>query len=380
MKIAFIGARGVVGKYSGIETYYEELGSRLAALGHEVTVYCRSYFTPGVNRYRGMRVKRFPTVRSKHLETVVHTALSTFDALFKRYDIVQFHALGSAPFAFVPRLIGSKTVVSVCGLDGRRAKWGGFARRYLEACEWASVHCPTAASVVSAELARYFAERYGQEVTYIPNGVTLQSKVSADHLEPLGLSERNYILYVGRLTPEKACEDLIAAYKACDTNLKLAFVGGSTYADSYVESLKKEASDRILFLGFQQGDALSALFSNAYFYVLPSRIEGLSISLLEAMGYGNCVLTSDIPENRDIVKDCGETFRTGDVSNLAEQMQYLMKHPAVVAQRGAAARACIEANFTWDIIAKQTDAFYRELISGQVSKGRLGLNYSRRSS
>ncbi len=379
MKIAFIGARGVVGKYSGIETYYEEIGSRLAALGHDVTIYCRSYFTPAVDRYRGMRIRRFPTVRSKHLETVVHTALSTFDSLFKHYDIVQFHALGSAPFAFVPRLVGSKTVVSVRGLDGRRAKWGGFARRYLETCEWASVRCPTATSVVSAELARYFAERYDRDVTYIPNGVTLRSQVSADYLEPLGLSERDYILYVGRLTPEKACEDLIAAYKSCDTNLKLAFVGGSTYADSYVEKLKKEASDRILFLGFQEGDALAALFSNAYFYVLPSRIEGLSVSLLEAMAYGNCVLTSDIPENRDIVKDCGETFRTGDVANLAEQMQYLLNSPEVVGRRGAAARAFIEANFTWDIIAKQTDAFYRELMSGQVTKRRLGFNYSRRS-
>lgn len=365
MRIAFIGARGVVSAYSGIETYYEEVGSRLAAMGHEVTAYCRSHFTPPVAQYRGVRVKRLPTLRTKHLETLLHTAMSTVDSLFRHYDLVQFHALGSAPFAFLPRMAGSRTVVSVRGLDGRRSKWGRLARCYLEACEWAALRCPNGTSAVSSTLASYLAERYRGDVVYIPNGVGLCAPASSHLLAPLGLTKRRYVLYVGRLTPEKGCHDLIAAYQACDTDLDLALVGHSTYADSYVDVLKRSAGERVHFLGFQQGDDLAAIFSNAYVYVLPSHIEGLSVSLLEAMAYGNCVLSSDIPENRDIVGDRGVTYRTGDVKDLTTRLQHLLDHPELVEDYGSAAKGYVESHFTWDKIAEQTERFYRNLVTAR---------------
>jgi len=373
MKIAFIGARGVVGKYSGIETYYEEIGSRLVQLGHHVTVYCRSYFTPQIQTYRGMEVKRLPTVRSKHLETIVHSALATVDALFRRYDIVQFHALGSSPLAVLPRLAGMKTVVSVRGLDGEREKWGALARGYLRACEWASVRYPSATTVVSRSLYDYFSERYRAETIYIPNGVTMKPAVSPDHIRRFGLGTKNYILYVGRLTPEKGCHDLIEAFKGLKTDLKLVFVGGSTYASSYVEALKKGESDHILFLGFQSGEILEELFSNAYLYVLPSTIEGLSISLLEAMAYGNCVLTSDIRENLEVVEGRGFTFRTGDVRDLGRMLNYLLQHPELAAASGKASRVLIERTYTWDMTAFRTEAMFNDLVNGkhhsaQISK------------
>jgi len=373
MKIAFIGARGVVGKYSGIETYYEEVGSRLVQLGHDVTVYCRSYFTPQIQTYRGMQVKRLSTVRSKHLETIVHSALCAVDALFRRYDIVQFHALGSSPLAVLPRLAGMKTVVSVRGLDGEREKWGALARGYLRACEWASVRCPSATAVVSRQLHDYFAHRYGVETIYIPNGVTLKPAASPDHISRFGLGRKNYILYVGRLTPEKGCHDLIEAFKGLDTELKLVLVGGSTYASFYVEALKKDESDRILFLGFQTAQILEELFSNAYLYVLPSTIEGLSISLLEAMAYGNCVLTSDIPENLELVEGHGFTFRTGDIRDLRRMINYLLRNPELVAASGNASRILIEKTYTWDMIAFRTETMFKDLVDGkhqrvQISK------------
>ena len=358
MKIAFIGGRGVVGKYSGIETYYEEVGSRLAKLGHEVTIYCRPYFTPKIESYCGMRIKRIPTVRNKYAETLVHSLLSTCHALFSQYDIIQFHALGSSPLAFIPRFAGEKTVVSVCGLDGERAKWGKIAKRYLQACEWTSVHCPSTTSVVSRQLAQYFAQKYRAEVSYIPNGITPVTLIPPNHIRAFGLGHRNYILYVGRLTPEKGCHHLIEAFKTLDTQHKLVFVGDSTYAEDYVDRLKQDESDRIQFLGFQTGETLQELFSNAYLYVLPSAIEGLSISLLEGMGYGNCVLTSDIPENLELVEEHGFTFQTGNVDHLRESMDYLIQHPEVVEASGKAAKVYVEMHYNWDMIAHSTEQFF----------------------
>ena len=368
MKIAFIGARGVVGKYSGIETYYEEVGSRLVQLGHEVTVYCRSYFTPRIDVYRGMYIRRLPTVRTKHLETIVHSTLCAFDALFRNYDIVQFHALGSSPLAAVPRIMGTKTVVSVRGLDGKRAKWNALAKRYLAACEWLSASCPSVTTVVSRQLADYYAQCYGVNTIYIPNGVAVQAPISPKQISAFGLGDKDYILYVGRLTPEKCCHDLIEAYKSLDTKLKLVFVGSSTYADEYVKTLKKNESDRIMFLGFQSGEILAELFSNAYLYVLPSNIEGLSISLLEAMAYGNCVLTSDIPENVEVVSGHGFTFRSADVDHLGKTIGHLIQHQELVKSMREASRAYVEKNYTWDVVSSETERLFISLLNGEFSK------------
>ena len=371
VKIAFIGARGIVARYSGIETYYEEVGSRLVELGHEVTVYCRSYFTPKMTHHRGIRVRRFPTVRSKHLETIIHSLISTVDATLGDYDIVQFHALGSAPLSLVPQVLGEKTVVSVRGLDGRRAKWGAVARHYLTICEWASVRAPSMTTVVSQQLHQYFLDRYEAVTTYIPNGVNLQPSSPAREIVKFGLREKNFILYVGRLTPEKDCLTLIKAFDKLDTPLKLVFAGGSTYAEEYVEKLKRHQSERILFLGFQTGKVLEELFSNAYLFVLPSRIEGLSIALLEAMGYGNCVLTSDIPENVELVKGCGFTFHTSDVAALKHMLSHLIEHPGLVEASGKRCKALIERDYTWDKIALKTDAVLRGLLNGKLGMGRV---------
>ncbi len=368
MRIAFIGARGVVGKYSGIETYYEEVGSRLVALGHEVTAYCRTYFTPPLKSYRGMRIRRLPTLRTKHLDTIVHSLLCTVDAVFRRYDIVQYHALGSAPLAIVPRGFGTKTVVSVRGLDWERTKWGGLARRYLRATERAAVRCPTATAVVSRNLAAHFQRVHGADVAYIPNGVTVKPRTAPDRIRDWGLAERSYVLYVGRLTPEKGCHLLIEAFRQLDTNLQLVFVGGSTYADDYVRTLRQHESERIRFLGFQGGSVLQELYSNAYVFVLPSSIEGLSIALLEAMSYGNCVLTSDIPQNLELVERHGFAFANGSVSDLRDRLRFLLDNPRAAEASGNANRDTIARHYTWDVIAGETAAFFRAVLDSSESR------------
>jgi glycosyltransferase involved in cell wall biosynthesis len=203
LKIAYIGGRGLVGKYSGIETYYEETGKRLAARGHEVTVYCRWYFTPEPGSRDATRIVRLPTVRSKHLETLVHTALSTLHACFSRCDIVHYHALGPALFSFVPRIFGKKTVVTVQGLDWQRKKWSWLARVVLGTGEWSAARFPDRTVVVSRTLQKYFQSKYRTEISYVPNGAQIRTRCGSNQLEQFGLASQKYALFLGRLSPGK---------------------------------------------------------------------------------------------------------------------------------------------------------------------------------
>ncbi|HEU5182782.1 MAG TPA: glycosyltransferase family 4 protein, partial [Candidatus Polarisedimenticolia bacterium] len=328
LRIAFIGGRGVGSAYSGIERYYEEIGSRLAARGHEVTAYCRSHFSPPGDDYRGVRVRRIPTIRSKHLETLVHTLVSTADVCFRDVDVVQFHALGSSPFAWIPRLAGKRTVVSVRGLDWQRAKWGALARTYLRLCEWTSLNCPNATVVVSRTLQRHYRDRFRREVRYVPNGVNRIEARPDSEIARWGLRPRQYFLYAGRLSPEKRLDVLLQAHRAAGTGLPLVIAGGSSYSEEYMAQLRAGAGPDVVFTGFLTGNALEELFSNALAFVLPSTMEGLSVALLEAMAYGLPVVTSDIPENRELVDECGGYVATlGDAPALAAVLSRLAGDP-----------------------------------------------------
>jgi glycosyltransferase involved in cell wall biosynthesis len=241
LKVAFIGGRGVVSRYSGIETYYEEVGKRLVELGHDVTIYCRTYFTPPLENYLGMRLLRLPTIRTKHLDTLIHTFISTVHACFSDYDIVQYHALGPALFSFFPRLTGKKTIATVQGLDWQRKKWGRIASRILKVGERAAISFPNATIVVSRVLADYYRSR-GHPI-YIPNGTQLSALAPVIHLPEWGLQPGNYILFLGRFSPEKNCDLLIRAYERLKTDVKLVLAGGSSYSDHYTRELQTHASD-----------------------------------------------------------------------------------------------------------------------------------------
>lgn len=362
LKIAFIGGRGVVSKYSGIETYYEEVGKRLAAQGHEVTAYCRSYFTPQQKSYAGIHLVRLPTIRSKHLETLVHTTLSTAHALFGGYDIVHYHALGPALFSFLPRLIGKKTAVTVQGLDWQRKKWGRAASLVLKLGEQASANFPDATMVVSQNLQEHFHNQFSAETVYVPNGTTLRKRSAATGLAQWGLVRQQYILYMGRFSPEKNCHLLIEAYKKLQTSVKLVLAGGSSYSDSYVAELRRHQSDKILFIDWVSGESFDTLLSNAMFFVLPSDLEGLSLALLEAMGAGVCVLTSDIPENRELIRDAGFTFQAGNVAEMARVMQMLITNPLLRQGIGQVARQRIANSYEWEQITRQVEQVYLKIM------------------
>jgi glycosyltransferase involved in cell wall biosynthesis/peptidoglycan/xylan/chitin deacetylase (PgdA/CDA1 family) len=364
IRVAFIGGRGLGSAYSGIERYYEEIGSRLAHNGCEVTAYCRPHFAPAEDLWRGIRVRRVPTIRSKHLETFVHTILSTADVCFRRVDLVQFHALGSSPFAWVPRMFGKRTVVSVRGLDWQRAKWGWLARFYLRFCESTSMGCPNATAVVSRTLQDHFQARFGRPVRYIPNGVVRTEPRPFRTLGRYGLEPRRYFLYAGRLSPEKGLHVAIEAHAPVD-GVRLALAGGSSYSESYMRTLREQAGDGVAFTGFLTGEPLEEIYSNALAFLLPSRMEGLSVALLEAMAYGLPVIASDIPENRELVDECGGyLFRLDDVADLRRVLRSVAAAPEAAREVGLRARERVRARFDWDRIAVETAAFYREVMAG----------------
>lgn len=362
LRIAFIGGRGVISKYSGIETYYEQVAEQLAEMGHEVTVYCRNYFTPAVSEYNGMRLVRLPTIRSKHLDTAVHTFVSSAHSLMQSYDIVHYHALGPALFSFVPHLLRTKTAVTVQGLDWQRKKWGRLAASVLRVAELASAYLPDRTIVVSRELKLRYDRLHGIHSVYIPNGGILRERVAPRKILQWGLKPSEYVLFLGRFSPEKGCHLLVQAFEQIQKDVKLVMAGGSSYSDGYARELRNHASDRILFLNWVSGEILDELLTNAMIFVLPSDLEGLSLALLDAMGAGLCVLTSDIPENREVVDGAGFTFRAGDAGDLEDRLRFLIANLGIRQAAGRAARKRIEEHYSWPQIAKQMEQTYFEML------------------
>ena len=358
LRIAFIGARGIGSVYSGIETYYEEVGSRLVANGHEVLAYSRRHTTTAGADFRGVTPIFRPCIRTKHAETISHTLISTFDVLFRRVDIIQFHALGPSLFAWIPKLFGLRTCNSIRGLDWQREKWNAFATAFLQFCERMSYRMPNATVVVSRTLQKHYRDRYGVEVTHIPNGVTLEPSPPPQEIHALGLRGRDYFLFMGRISPEKGLDSLIEAYRRVAGRAKLVIAGGSSYTDSYVQSLRQVSPEGVVFPGRVGGRLRAELYANSAAFILPSTIEGMSVALLEAMSHGACVISSDIPENRELVDDVGFTIGARDVEGLSRLLARVLDNPGEARELGRCARARIETKYTWDEVARRTEAFY----------------------
>ncbi|MBA2495744.1 MAG: glycosyltransferase family 4 protein, partial [Acidimicrobiia bacterium] len=306
LRIAMLGTRGVPARWGGIERHVEEIGARLAAKGHEVTVYCRANYQPEAGLHRGMRLVPLRTVGTKHLDAIVHTASATARAVRRRYDVVHYHALGPGLFAPVARTMSTaKVVLTVHGLDHQRAKWGGVARAVLGTAAWTSTWAPHAVVAVSAELeARHVGRR--APVVRVTNGVTAPGPhlSRGEACARLGLGERPYVLFVGRLVPEKAPDQLLAAFaRLAGDDLRLVLAGGSSFSDDYVATLRAAATadSRVVLAGYVHGAELDELYANAAVFVLPSRLEGLPLTLLEAASYATPVVASAIAPHVEVV-------------------------------------------------------------------------------
>ncbi len=381
--VAVIGAKGIPPTWGGIERHVAELSNRLARRGFIVKVYARPYYTSIEGRFRGVEILRLPTIRTKHLDAISHSFLATFHTLLQRVDLAHYHAQGPSVLSFVPRLAGIRTVVTVHGLDWKREKWGAFARSCLRTGEAASARFPNRTITVSRTLKKYYERKYGRAVHYIPNGIEVRDMPPAEEITAeFGLRPREYLLFVGRLVPEKGCHYLIEAYRRIDTDKPLVIAGGSSFSDRYFEDLKKLAAgdERIRFLDYVYGRALDELYSHNYLYILPSDVEGLAITLLEALSFGSCVLVSDIEENLEALSEregppdawedpaaasgepYGYWFRRGDAGDLARKIESLLADPARVERVRRKAREWIRARYDWEIVSGETASLYRDIV------------------
>jgi glycosyltransferase involved in cell wall biosynthesis len=361
MRVAMIGQKGIPATYGGIERHVDEIARRLVPLGIDVDVFCRLYYTPAGAEYHGVRLLRRPSIHTKHLDAITHVSAATLESMLRHYDVVHFHALGPALFAGLPRLTGSRTVVTVHGLDWQREKWGRFARWFLRQCEGPAAHFPDRTIVVSKTLREHFRAHHHSTTTFIPNGTNLPQTRPAKKILSLGLQPNKYVLFVGRLVPEKGVHYLCEAFAGIDTDMTLALVGGLSFSQDYVDVLRKHEGPRVKLLDYVFGDALEELWSNAYCVVQPSTMEGLSIALLEALSYGRCVLVSDIPENMEVAEECALSFRSRDVGDLRAKLEMLIRNPDQVREYGERAKKHILQHYSWENVAESTAQLYREL-------------------
>lgn len=369
MKIAMIGHKRIPSREGGIEIVVEELATKMVQEGHDVYVYNRAgHHVSGAENdvqigkmYRGVHIITIPTSAKKSLNATVYSILATLHAVFHHYDVIHYHASGPCAMIWLPHLLGIHTVATIHGIDSQRAKWGGFATKYLEFGEKCAAKYADELIVLSEGNKQYFKDTYGREATLIPNGVAKPEILEANIItEKFGLEKDEYILFLARIVPEKGLHYLIKAYKQIHTDKKLVIVGGTSHSDDYVSKIKRAAreDDRIMLLGFQQGKVLEELYSNAYLYVLPSDVEGMPISLLEAMSYGNCCLVSDINETAGVVRDKGITFKQGDVEDLKEKLTQLLDDKHEVHEYKNQAADYVLKRYNWDDVVARTIKLY----------------------
>jgi glycosyltransferase involved in cell wall biosynthesis len=371
MRIAMIGQRGLPAAWGGVERHVEELGARLVERGHDVTVFCRTNYSEVMAKeYRGMHLRYLPTVGTKHLETITHSALSSLSALRGRFDIVHFHALGPGLLSPVPRALSKAGVVqTIHGLDNKRAKWGPMASAVLGTAAWVSGHVPHATIGVSEDLVAHYAKTWNRVAHHVPNGVNPPEIRQADEItRRYGLRAGEYLLFVGRFVPEKAPDRLVRAFASLPGDLRLVLAGGSSYTDGYARSLADAAAEdpRVLLPGYVFGDTLAELYSNAAAFVQPSDLEGLPITLLEAASYGTPIVASDIPPHVEVLRETGPGRRLVPARReeaLAEGLRLVLQDPKAERDGAAKLRDEVLAFYDWDLIAASTERVYDAALS-----------------
>lgn len=371
LRIAFIGQKGIPAHFGGIEFHVDELSRRLVQRGHRVSVYVRSWYTAGnLTTFEGIELVHTPTIRSKHLDAFLHSFTSSVHALGQDYDIVHYHALGPSFFAWIPRFRGQKCVVTIHALDWQRPKWGRGARAFLKMTERTAMYLPHATIAVSHALQARFEGKYARPIHYIPNGVNVPPLTPA-HLisEQYGLLGQDYVLYLGRLVPEKRVDWLIEAFCRTSSPLRLVIAGDDQDARGHTRYLQQRVGGdrRVFFTGTVGGQIKEELLSNALCYATASNVEGLPIAVLEAMAHARCCLASDIPPHREIIEPGrdGLLFAQDDSETLAGALEDLFAQSSDYRQAlGREARRHVEKRYSWDSVADAMEALYARLLAG----------------
>lgn len=369
MKIAMIGHKRIPSREGGVEIVVEELSVRLVKQGYRVEAYNRSgyhvsgkeYGNSRKKYYNGIRIIVIPTFRNGKLNAIVYSVLATLRALFGGYDVIHYHAEGPCATLFIPKMFGIRVVATIHGLDWQRAKWGNFASKVLKFGEKMAARYADEVIVLSENVRQYFWDTYQRETRFIPNGIARPNPMGADRIsKEYGLEKDGYLLFLARLVPEKGLHYLIEAYEKIETDKKLVIAGGSSHSVEYMKKIQEMASKdkRIIMTGFIQGQVLEELYSNAYLFVLPSDVEGMALSLLEAMSYGNCCLVSDINENLEVVEDKAVSFQKASVPDLKKKLEDLLLHPEKVNEYKQESADFICSKYNWESVVEQTEDLY----------------------
>src|SRR6266851_5524573 len=362
MRIAILGTRGIPASYGGFETFAEHLSTRLVARGHEVTVYGRAhYVSPRQLEYHGVRLKVLPTIRHKYFDTVVHAFLSAVHAVSARFDAVLICNAANAPFAPILRLTGTPVVINVDGLEHKRKKWGLLGRRYYMLAERLATILPNATVTDAQVIHDYYLARYNAPSTMIAYGSEVERRPDRTAVRRWRAEPNRYVLYVSRLEPENNAHLVIEAFKKVKTAHKLLIVGDAPYAREYIKDLKARArrDRRIIFTGFVFGRDYRALQQNAYCYVHATEVGGTHPALLEAMGFGNCVLTLAAPENIEAIGDAGIAYT--DEDDLAEKLQRVLRDGSLVHSYRNRAQARVQEFYDWDYVVDQYERLFAKM-------------------
>lgn len=374
MRIAFIGQKGIPAKLGGIEKHVEELSIRLAQMGNEVFVYTRPHYTPkNLKEFRSVKLISLPSIPSKHLDAISHTFLACFNIIFRKVDIVHFQSIGPSSLIWLVKLFrpNVKVIATFHTHCYTHKKWGKFAQSYLKISEKLMVIFADKIISISKLLEKYTKDRYNKNSLYIPNGVGSPINLEANMIKTnWELSKESYFLIVSRLIPHKGIKYAIEAFMNLKTEKKLVIVGSGFHTSKYESYLKKLGKEdkRIIFTGTQSGLVLSELFSNALAFIQPSELEGLSIALLEAMSYGLPIIISDIPENLEVIKENGFSFKNKNTQDLKIKLAYLLNNYSEAKQKGIKAQKDVIENYNWEIISKETNNLYKKALMEKNTK------------
>ncbi len=370
LRIALIGSRGVPANYGGYETFMEELSTRLVGAGHRVTVYCRSHHTPRSTRHhRGVELVVLPTIRTKHLDTPVHTLLASLHVALRQLQRRGFDAalmVNGANALFVPllRAVGVPTALHVDGIERRRAKWGALGRAVYALSERLACIVPDALITDADVIERHYLDLYDAPSTVIAYGVEPDPLPPGEWHRRLGLEPARYFLYVSRFEPENNPHRVAQAYRAVGGELPLVMVGGAPYANDFIESFTRDADPRIRFPGAIYGEGYRELLSSALAYIHATEVGGTHPALVEAMGYGNCPVVNDTPENREVAGDHALYFDAEQPETLAAQLERLRLDPAAARGPAESARARAQQLFSWPAVCSRYEALFVSLSRG----------------
>jgi glycosyltransferase involved in cell wall biosynthesis len=367
MRIAILGTRGIPASYGGFETFAEHLSTRLVARGHEVTVYCRAhYVSPRQLEFHGVRLQVLPTIRHKYFDTVIHAFLSAVHAAPKRFDAALICNAANAPFAPILRLTGTPVAINVDGLEHKRKKWGWLGRRYYRLAEYLSTILPNEMVTDAQVIQDYYHVHHKAPSTMIAYGSEVERRPDRATVRKWRVEPNRYVLYVSRLEPENNARLVIEAFKRVRTAYRLLIVGDAPYAEQYIKDLKARAKGdkRIIFTGFVFGQDYRALQQNAYCYVHATEVGGTHPALLEAMGYGNCVLTLATPENIEVVGDAGIPY--SDEFDLAEKLQRVLRDGSLVHAYRNRAQVRVKNHYDWNHVVDRYEELFARMSGSSI--------------